>query len=112
MVCGFWPQRVKNTTPVPPRSSHVVGTGRAPSRSQRPDLAKGEIEMRRLVVLTALPVCFFLFTMFNIAHTAGPDEAGGNARRGVSFVARSDFPTAQNPASMTIGDFNNDGLLD
>ena len=67
--------------------------------------------MRRLLVLTALPVCFLL-TGFNIAHTGGPDAAGGNARRGVSFVARSDFPTAQSPASMTIGDFNNDGLLD
>ncbi|HWW84649.1 MAG TPA: VCBS repeat-containing protein [Vicinamibacterales bacterium] len=68
--------------------------------------------MRRVVVLTALPVCFFLLTVFNTAQTASPDAALGNARRGVSFVARSDFPTAQSPVSMTIGDFNNDGLFD
>jgi hypothetical protein len=70
--------------------------------------------MRRVSVITTFPVCFLLLSAFNTAQSGVEDALGssGNAARGVSFIARSDFPTATNPKSMTIGDFNNDGLLD
>jgi hypothetical protein len=62
----------------------------------------------------ALPFCFLLISTSDMARSVSARawDFTGDAKHGVSFLARSEFSTAQNPATVTTGDFNHDGRLD
>lgn len=73
-----------------------------------------ELSRNRHIVSTSIVVCLVVLSGFDRAHSAAADagHSDRHSRHSVSFIARSEFPTAPSPASMAIGDFNNDNLLD